>query len=231
MKDFIQIQNLTKEYSEGPDRNAVQVFSNLSLSIERGKSLAIVGPSGSGKSTLLNLIGAIDRPTRGYIFIDGKKISSFSEEESARFRNLRIGYIFQSHHLLPALTAVQNIMIPALAGHSNIKNQDLEDRANDLLKKVGLSHRANHLPGELSGGERQRVAVARALINQPQILLADEPTGALDQQNAKVLIDLLLQLNQDFETTLLVVTHSLELAKKMDLVWALKDGKLEEINL
>jgi lipoprotein-releasing system ATP-binding protein len=231
MKDFIQIQNLTKEYSEGPDRNAVQVFSNLSLSIERGKSLAIVGPSGSGKSTLLNLIGAIDRPTRGYIFIDGKKISSFSEEESARFRNLRIGYIFQSHHLLPALTAVQNIMIPALAGHSNIKNQDLEDRANDLLKKVGLSHRANHLPGELSGGERQRVSVARALINQPQILLADEPTGALDQQNAKVLIDLLLLLNQDFETTLLVVTHSLELAKKMDLVWALKDGKLEEMNL
>jgi lipoprotein-releasing system ATP-binding protein len=231
MKDFIQIQNLTKEYSEGPDRKAVQVFSNLSLSVQRGKSLAIVGPSGSGKSTLLNLIGAIDRPTRGDILIDGKKISSFTEEESARFRNLRIGYIFQSHHLLPALTAVQNIMIPALAGHSNIKNQDLEDRANDLLKKVGLSHRANHLPGELSGGERQRVSVARALINQPQILLADEPTGALDQQNAKVLIDLLLLLNQDFETTLLVVTHSLELAKKMDLVWALKDGKLEEMNL
>ena len=231
MKEFIQIQNLTKEYSEGPDRNSVQVFSNLSLSVERGKSLAIVGPSGSGKSTLLNLIGAMDRPTRGDILIDGKKISSFTEEESARFRNLRIGYIFQSHHLLPALTAVQNIMIPALAGHSDIKNQELEDKANDLLKKVGLSHRANHLPGELSGGERQRVAVARALINQPQILLADEPTGALDQQNANVLIDLLLQLKQDFETTLLVVTHSLELAKKMDLVWALKDGKLEEMNL
>ena len=231
MKDFIQIQNLTKEYSEGPDRNAVQVFSNLSLSIERGKSLAIVGPSGSGKSTLLNLIGAMDRPTRGDILIDGKKISTFTEEESARFRNLSIGYIFQAHHLLPALTAVQNIMIPALAGHSDLKNQDLEDRANDLLKKVGLSHRANHLPGELSGGERQRVAVARALINQPQILLADEPTGALDQQNANVLIDLLIQLNQDFVTTLLVVTHSLELAKKMDLVWALKDGKLEEMNL
>jgi lipoprotein-releasing system ATP-binding protein len=231
MKEFIQIQNLTKEYSEGPDRNMVQVFSHLSLSVKRGKSLAIVGPSGSGKSTLLNLIGSMDRPTRGDILIDGKKISSFTEEESARFRNLRIGYIFQSHHLLPALTAVQNIMIPALAGHSDIKNQELEDKANGLLKKVGLSHRSNHLPGELSGGERQRVAVARALINQPQILLADEPTGALDQQNANVLIDLLLQLNQDFETTLLVVTHSLELAKKMDLVWALKDGKLEEMNL
>jgi lipoprotein-releasing system ATP-binding protein len=231
MKEFIQILNLTKEYSEGPDRNAVQVFSNLSLSVEKGKSLAIVGPSGSGKSTLLNLIGVMDRPTRGDILIDGKKISSFTEEESARFRNLRIGYIFQSHHLLPALTAVQNIMIPALAGHSDIKNQELEDKANGLLKKVGLSHRSNHLPGELSGGERQRVAVARALINQPPILLADEPTGALDQQNANVLIDLLLQLKQDFETTLLVVTHSLELAKKMDLVWALKDGKLEEMNL
>jgi len=231
MKDFIQIQNLTKEYSEGPDRNAVQVFSNLSLSIERGKSLAIVGPSGSGKSTLLNLIGAMDRPTRGDILIDGKKISSFTEEESARFRNLRIGYIFQSHHLLPALSAVQNIIIPALAGHCDLKKQDLEDKAYGLLKKVGLSHRANHLPGELSGGERQRVAVARALINQPQILLADEPTGALDQQNAKVLIDLLLQLNQDFVTTLLVVTHSLELAKKMELVWALKEGELEEMNL
>jgi lipoprotein-releasing system ATP-binding protein len=231
MKEFIQILNLTKEYSEGPERNSVQVFSNLNLSVERGKSLAIVGPSGSGKSTLLNLIGVMDRPTRGDILIDGKKISSFTEEESARFRNLRIGYIFQSHHLLPALTAVQNIMIPALAGHSDIKNQELEDKANDLLKKVGLSHRSNHLPGELSGGERQRVAVARALINQPPILLADEPTGALDQQNANVLIDLLLQLKQDFETTLLVVTHSLELAKKMDLVWALKDGKLEEMNL
>ena len=231
MKEFIQILNLTKEYSEGPDRNSVQVFSNLSLSVERGKSLAIVGPSGSGKSTLLNLVGAMDRPTRGDILIDGKKISSFTEEESARFRNLRIGYIFQSHHLLPALTAVQNIMIPALAGHTDIKNEELEDKANGLLKKVGLSHRANHLPGELSGGERQRVAVARALINQPQILLADEPTGALDQQNANVLIDLLLQLKQDFETTLLVVTHSLKLAKKMDLVWALNDGKLEEMNL
>jgi len=231
MKEFIQIQNLTKEYSEGPERKSVLVFSNLNLSVERGKSLAIVGPSGSGKSTLLNLIGVMDRPTRGDILIDGKKISFFTEEESARFRNLRIGYIFQSHHLLPALTAVQNIMIPALAGHSNIKNQELEDKANGLLKKVGLSHRANHLPGELSGGERQRVAVARALINQPQILLADEPTGALDQQNANVLIDLLLQLKQDFETTLLLVTHSLELAKKMDLVWALKDGKLEEMNL
>jgi lipoprotein-releasing system ATP-binding protein len=177
------------------------------------------------------LIGTMGRPTRGDILIDGKRISSFTEEESARFRNLRIGYIFQSHHLLPGLSAVQNIMIPALAGHSNIKNQDLEDRANDLLKKVGLSHRANHLPGELSGGERQRIAVARALINQPQILLADEPTGALDQQNAKLLIDLLLQLKQDFETTLLVVTHSLYLAKKMDRVWALKDGNLEEMNL
>jgi lipoprotein-releasing system ATP-binding protein len=231
MKEFIQIQNLTKEYSEGPERKSVQVFSNLNLSVERGKSLAIVGPSGSGKSTLLNLIGVMDRPTRGDILIHGKKISSFTEEESARFRNLRIGYIFQSHHLLPALTAVQNVMIPALAGHSDIKNQELEDKANGLLKKVGLSHRVNHLPGELSGGERQRVAVARALINQPQILLADEPTGALDQQNANVLIDLLLQLKQDFETTLLVVTHSLELAKKMDLVWALKDGKLEEMNL
>jgi len=231
MKDFIQIQNLTKEYSEGDERNTVQVFSNLSLSVERGKSLAIVGPSGSGKSTLLNLIGTMGRPTRGDILIDGKRISSFTEEESAKFRNLRIGYIFQSHHLLPGLSAVQNIMIPALAGHSNIKNQDLEDRANDLLKKVGLSHRANHLPGELSGGERQRIAVARALINQPQILLADEPTGALDQQNAKLLIDLLLQLKQDFETTLLVVTHSLYLAKKMDRVWALKDGNLEEMNL
>ena len=231
MKEFIQIQNMTKEYSEGLDRNSVQVFSHLSLSVERGKSLAIIGPSGSGKSTLLNLIGAMDRPTRGDILIDGKKISSFTEEESAKFRNLRIGYIFQSHHLLPALTAVQNIMIPALAGHSDIKNQELEDKANNLLEKVGLSHRANHLPGELSGGERQRIAVARALINQPQIILADEPTGALDQQNANVLIDLLLQLNQDFETTLLVVTHSLELAKKMDLVWALQDGKLEEMNL
>jgi lipoprotein-releasing system ATP-binding protein len=231
MKEFIQIQNLTKEYSEGPERKSVQVFSNLNLSVERGKSLAIVGPSGSGKSTLLNLIGVMDRPTRGDILIHGKKISSFTEEESARFRNLRIGYIFQSHHLLPALTAVQNVMIPALAGHSDIKNQELEDKANGLLKKVGLSHRVNHLPGELSGGERQRVAVARALINQPQILLADEPTGALDQQNANVLIDLLLQLKQDFETTLLVVTHSLKLAKKMDLVWALKDGKLEEMNL
>ena len=122
-------------------------------------------------------------------------------------------------------------MIPALAGHSDTKNQNLQDEAHDLLKKVGLSDRANHLPGELSGGERQRVAVARALINQPQILLADEPTGALDQQNANVLIDLLLQLNQDFRTTSLVVTRSPDLAKKMDLVWALKEGKLEQMNL
>jgi len=231
MKHFIEITNLSKDYHGAENGPSVTVFSNLCLTAEKGKSLAIVGPSGTGKSTLLNLIGGIDRPTRGEILVDGKNVSTFSEQELASYRNLSVGYIFQSHHLLPALSALENIMIPALAGHTRPNGKMLKDRANELLEEVGLAHRAHHLPDELSGGERQRVAVARALINKPHILLADEPTGALDQGNAHKLIDLLLQLNHSLKTTLLVVTHSLSLANKLDQVWAFEDGELKERNL
>jgi lipoprotein-releasing system ATP-binding protein len=230
MSPFLEIKNLSKSYSAPQGGSSSLVFSNLNLLVKEGKSLAIVGPSGSGKSTLLNLIGGLDRPTSGEVLIDGKKVHQHSSEEAARFRNRTLGFIFQSHHLLPALSALENVMIPALAGHGGVNGQALQTRALELLHKVGLSERANHLPGQLSGGERQRVAVARALINEPRLLLADEPTGALDQARAERLMELLVRLNSEKETTLVVVTHAMSLANQMEEVWAFDEGYLKKVD-
>jgi ABC-type lipoprotein export system ATPase subunit len=217
------------------------VLNDISLSVARGESLAIVGPSGSGKSTLLQIIGTLDQPTAGKVLLDGQDLATLDEQQVAAVRNLQIGFIFQSHYLLPQCTVWENVLVPTLAnvlpasrlkdqstkaGDAVPQNERAETRAERLLKRVGLGERLHHRPGQLSGGERQRVAVVRALINQPQLLLADEPTGALDHASATALVQLLVELNREEGVTLIVVTHALDLAGRMGRVLELQDGKL-----
>jgi ABC-type lipoprotein export system ATPase subunit len=189
------------------------------------ESVAIVGPSGSGKSTLLNLLGTLDQPDQGTIVIDGKNLAMMAGDELAKFRNLNIGFVFQSHHLLPHLTVLENVLVPVLAQASEVGEKVLL-RATELLQRVGLEDRKKHLPGRLSGGERQRVAVVRALINQPRLILADEPTGALDRVSAAEVGRLLLELNREHGITLIVATHSEELASRLDRIISMENGSL-----
>lgn len=221
---MLELNHITKKYIS-PDRTEDQaILFGIDLKIAKGESVAIVGPSGSGKSTLLNIIGTLDSPTSGKILLDDNDLTALNEKELSLLRNEKIGFIFQMHHLLPQLTVFENVLIPTL-----VKGHNAKERAKNLLEKVGLSHRLNYRPGQLSGGECQRVAVVRALINQPKLLLADEPTGSLDSESADNLTDLLLQLNKDEETALIVVTHSIDLAKKMDKIYKIVKGKLELI--
>jgi lipoprotein-releasing system ATP-binding protein len=194
-----------------------------------GESLAIVGPSGSGKSTLLHIVGTLDHPTSGQVFLAGRELSTLNESETAAVRNHQIGFVFQAHYLLPQCTVFENVLVPTLArsGGESQGTESAEARATRLLERVGLGRRQRHKPGELSGGERQRVAVVRALINRPQLLLADEPTGALDHVSAQALGQLLVELNREEKVTLIVVTHALELANRMAKVLHLKDGRLQ----
>jgi lipoprotein-releasing system ATP-binding protein len=226
MESFLKLTNLSKTYPSPEGEEPVDVFSEVNLELSKGSSVAIVGPSGSGKSTLLNLIGTLDQPDGGEILVDGKATGSLSADEAASFRNQSIGFIFQAHHLLPQCTILENTMVPSLAGLSSRKGKELQDRALELLDKMGLSHRANHRPAEISGGEKQRASVARALINEPSLLLADEPTGALDKMNSEKLIELLIELNKTLGLTLLMVTHSLEIAKQMKQTYLMDEGKL-----
>ena len=218
---MVEIQNLSKIYHEG--ENEVLVFKKINLTIKLGESVAIVGPSGSGKSTLLNLLGGLDVPTEGDVIVDSKILSSLDEVGLAQFRNETVGFVFQAHHLLPHCSALENVLIPTLVQNSDPRN---EERAKALLEKVGLRERMHHLPGKLSGGEKQRVAVARALINQPTLLLADEPTGALDHDNANRLMDLLVDLNHVEKQTLVMVTHSEEFSLRMGRQLRLDHGTL-----
>ena len=217
-------QHLAKSYPT-PSEPLV-VLSDVSFSMERGESLAIVGPSGSGKSTLLNLLGALDRPTSGSFELAGTDPAQLSEAALARFRNEQIGFIFQDHHLLPQLTVLENVLIPSLA--SGRPDAEAVARARHLLDRVGLSDRLDHIPGELSGGQKERVAVARALLNHPTLVLADEPTGNLDRATADSIASLLKELQQEQNSLLIVVTHSESLAAQMDVQRELIDGKLEE---
>ena len=230
MRSFLEIKNMTKSFAAplGEHRNVL--FSNLNLKIEAGSHYALVGPSGSGKSTLLNLISGLDTPTAGEVWVNGQKVHQMTPDSAAKFRNQTIGFIFQAHHLLPALTAQENVMVPALAGHGGLNGKALRDRAFQLLEQVGLADRASHLPGQLSGGENQRVAVARSLMNNPKLLLADEPTGALDRSNAESLFQLLIRMGHEQNTTMLVVTHSHFLAQKMDKVCSFESGELTHVN-
>jgi len=204
-----------------------EVLRGISLAINSADSLAIVGPSGCGKSTLLNIIGGLMRPTEGDVRFSNQDVYAWDEHELAEFRNRRLGFIFQSHHLLPQCSAVENVLIPTLA-LPPAERRAKARRAVDLLDRVGLADRADHRPGQLSGGERQRVAVARALINEPDLVLADEPTGALDEDTADQLSELLLRINREDGVTLVVVTHALDLAKRMHEVRRLRGGVLEE---
>ncbi len=224
---YLELNAVSKRYAAAEPSAALDVLNRIDLAIAVGESLAVVGPSGSGKSTLLNLIGALDRPSSGSITLDGEVLERLSEEQLAGIRNRKIGFVFQQHHLLPQCTVLENVLIPTLAvrRRRNARETDVE-RALALLDRVGLSERRDHRPGRLSGGEMQRVAVVRALINQPKLLLADEPTGSLDQHSAQALGDLLAELNQTESIALMTVTHSMELARRMNKVYRLENGTL-----
>ena len=228
MKRMIEISNLSKTYTASDGNEEVNVFSGIDLIVEEGSSVAIVGPSGSGKSTLLNIIGLLDKPSEGKILVDQKDLRGLSEHEISQYRNQTVGFVFQSHHLLPSCTILENVMLPGLAGFGDKVTGELRERANKILEEVGLAHRVNHLPGQISGGERQRVAVARSLINQPSVLLADEPTGALDNKNSRHLIELLKELNEESSVTLVMVTHSAESASQMKEAYHLNEGILKQ---
>ena len=221
----LRLENVYKQY-ESEDSSPVKVLKGISLTVKRGNSIAIVGPSGCGKSTLLNILGSLDSPTSGNIQLDGQELANLSEPELATVRNQKIGFIFQSHHLLPQCSVLENVLVPTLAEKGKASFDAIE-RAKQLLKRSGLEHRLTHRPSQLSGGECQRVAVVRALINQPSLILADEPTGALDYSNAESMTELLVKLNLEDKTTLIVVTHSTELAAKMGATYKLQNGIFE----
>ena len=218
------VEQLTKNYStpEGP----LSILRGVNLTMARGDALAITGPSGSGKSTLLYILGALDSPTSGGVQLSGQMPFQMSELEQAHFRNAQVGFIFQDHHLLPQCSVLENVLIPTLAGRG--ADAAAESRARQLLDRVGLADRLSHRPAQLSGGERQRVAVCRSLINNPVLLLADEPTGNLDRSTAESVGSLLLELNREQNTLLICVTHSPELASRFPRHCVLKDGQLEE---
>ena len=221
---LLQLKNISREFPSTEGGTPLEVLRNLSMDVARGESIAIIGPSGCGKSTLLNLIGTLDQPTDGTIAFDGRDLIALNDDELALLRNREMGFIFQNHHLLPQCTVMENVLVPTLA-HGRATNEE-EERARHLLNRVGLGGRLSHPPGQLSGGERQRVAVVRALINQPQLLLADEPTGALDQTTADQLGQLLVELNAEENVTLITVTHSAKLADRMARPVELKDGQI-----
>ncbi len=224
---MIEVAGLSKIY-ETPGE-ALRVLEGLELVLAAGEAVAIVGPSGSGKTTLLNLLGALDRPSGGSIRIGGQDISGLSAAEAARFRNRSLGLVFQQHHLLPQLSVLENVLVPRLAGDWEESAAASEKRARDLLEKVGLEQRLQHLPWQLSGGEKLRAGVARALLNRPRLLLADEPTGLLDQAATERVADLLLQLNRDEGVTMIVVTHNAALARKIGRTFELSQGMLREV--
>jgi len=221
---LLQTKNLSKHFSEGEMR--VDVLKGINLSVNKNESVAIIGASGSGKSTLLHLLGGLDIPDEGEILINDKNIGVLNDEQRGEMRNKHLGFIYQFHHLLPEFSALENVAMPLLIRRSNQK--EAYDKAAVLLEKVGLSNRVQHRPGELSGGERQRAAIARALVTEPACILADEPTGNLDEKTADQVFNLILELNQSLGTSLVMVTHNLELSKRVDRVVELKEGVLVE---
>ena len=223
---LLKLTAVSKSYASTDGGEPVRVLCDISLALGRGDTLAIVGPSGCGKSTLLNIIGTLDRPGSGEVLLDGQNLAALDDLQLAAVRNRQIGFIFQAHHLLPQCTVLENVLVPTLASGDAAGRDAAMTRAKKLLDRVGLGSRLSHRPGQLSGGERQRCAVVRALINQPKLLLADEPTGALDRASAQTLAQLLLDLNREENVTLIVVTHAPDLAKRMGRVVELRDGKL-----
>ncbi|MFC1715404.1 ABC transporter ATP-binding protein [Candidatus Poribacteria bacterium] len=228
---LLELIDIAKRYDVPDEVDGHYILKDVTLRVESGESVAITGPSGSGKSTLLNIIGALDRPTSGRVLLEDRDLSQLNDKELAMIRNRQIGFIFQLHHLLPQYTALENVLVPTLASTSRSAGDDTEAKARHLLGRVGLEHRLSYRPGRLSGGERQRVAVVRALINSPKLLLADEPTGALDRAAADDLTQLLVELNSEEGVTLILVTHALDLAERMARILALRDGMLGPLGI
>ncbi len=225
---MLELIHVAKDYPSPGRVGSATVLKDITLKVSRGESVAMVGPSGSGKSTLLNIIGALDRPSHGKVLLNGKDLGELGDSTLAKLRNSRIGFVFQLHHLLPQCTVLENVLLPTIApGNSKLRKQ-ARTRATELFERVGLTGLENHRPGELSGGQRQRAAVVRALINRPELLLADEPTGSLDADSAQDISDLLVELNRSEQVTLIVVTHWANLAEKMEKVLYLADGYLKE---
>ena len=222
--EILRLENIEKYYSGSVDK--LHIIRNLNLSVEEGEFISILGRSGSGKSTLLNVIGLLDKIDGGKIFIDGKEVDVLSDSEKDRLKNKMLGFVFQFHYLLPEFTALENVMLPALIDDFSNKFE-IEKRAMELLKSVGLEERVHHKPSQLSGGEKQRVAIARALINSPKILLADEPTGNLDEETSETIFNILRDINKNRKQTIIVVTHSKDLAQISDKKLYLKKGVLE----
>lgn len=222
MEKILELKNIHKNFRLGEDD--IEVLNGIEISIQQGETFAIVGPSGSGKTTLLQIIGLLDSPTSGELYVRGKSPEDLNDKSKSRLRNEFFGFIYQFHHLLNEFTALENTMMPLLIREQTTK--EARTKAQDLLIRIGLEHRINHKPHELSGGECQRVAVARALVTSPSLILADEPTGNLDPETADRVFDSFLDLNRSLNTSLIMVTHNQELAKRMDKVYELNFGKL-----
>jgi lipoprotein-releasing system ATP-binding protein len=219
-KNILQLHHVRKIYESGPAR--VEVLTDISMKVPKGEIVVIMGPSGVGKSTLLNLVGTLDTPSGGKIYINGDDISQYTEQKLARFRNQHIGFIFQFHYLMSEFTALENVLIPRMIKGNDWKTE--EQHAVNLLSEVGLEHRLHHRPNQLSGGEQQRVAIARAFMNRSKLILADEPTGDLDRHNSRALFNLILDLNQKHQQTFIIVTHDEMFAEKAHRIIHLRDG-------
>lgn len=221
---MIEAKDLHKIYKNGASQ--LHVLKGIDLKVEKGEVLAVFGPSGAGKSTLLHLLGGLDAPTKGEVYINGIDIYSMNDYERAKLRNRKIGFVFQFYHLLPEFDALENVVLPLLIKAENRKFRNIRERGIEILTAVGLDERLHHRPNQLSGGEQQRVAIARALVNNPEILLCDEPTGNLDSETGKQVLDLLWNLNRKQNLTLIIVTHENEIAKVAEKVLYIKDGKV-----
>lgn len=227
MSIILEGKNITKQFESETGNEPLTVLNNTSIAIERGSIVAVVGASGCGKSTLLHILGGLDHPDAGMVCWEGQPIYEMEKEALARFRNRKLGFVFQFHHLLPEFTALENIMMPSLI-HGDSAG-DAETRARDLLEQFGIPGRAEHRPTQLSGGEQQRVAMARALMNNPSMILADEPTGNLDEENTDILLDLLFNLREKEDVSILLITHEKDIAGRSDIIYELSKGKLHAL--
>ncbi len=225
MSIVLQCENLSKAFDSGPAR--VDVLKNINFNVEQKSRVAIIGASGSGKSTLMHLLGGLDVPNSGTVTVCGEDMSTLSDAARGKLRNQSLGFIYQFHHLLPEFTALENVAMPLLLRDGSIS--DAEEQAKEILSKVGLSNRVLHKPTELSGGERQRVAIARALVTNPKVILADEPTGNLDSKNAMQVQNEMLELNEELDTAIVIVTHDSRIAESMDEIYTLEDGQLAKV--
>jgi ABC-type lipoprotein export system ATPase subunit len=224
---LLELKNIFKKYDLPSGKGHTTVLKDISLQVRQGESIAVVGPSGSGKSTLLNIIGALDKPSSGDVSLFGKNLVECDDTELSRIRNREIGFVFQLHHLLPQCTVLENVLIPAIPLGLDKRNTEVEKRARTLLERVGLGSHSEYFPAQLSGGEMQRVAVVRALINKPKLVLADEPTGSLDKDSSESLGRLMVEMNQEEKTTLITVTHSADFARLMEKAFIIQNGILE----